>query len=789
MNSNSIQLTENNLKNYIEKLEIQINDLKLDLNNLINDRESEKNQETHEELIEALKLAIQNTEALAENLEDIRIKWSYGILLTPDEWDLLDGIGFKVESKENSNKINISPQTNNLYNSNDSSIINEPIIPLKDSKDSAISSTQVLHKKNIALPPPEEIDRLLNISINSDISLEGNQNNENQILNSRDRKRVYEVDDSSREKIDLNEQVEDDSNNDYSNLNTESELYISNKNSENLYNGKKSSEEILQYQQIILKLESDIQQHEEKYNNLINELKLKEEDLKNEKIKNSNFDREISNLKKELETKSTIDPSLTSLLDDMKKEAELLQNQFQESFSFERNRLLESLNQSKLEILQLKQSESIKEKEISSLRDIIIQKESAINELQSKINTLETDSRNDKEKIASLEDEIKTFKKEKNSVSSTEEALKKKVYFLEEKIKKMADEQSFNIQKYITETGIDIFETVIKGETQILRNNLDEMRTEMEKKSSSVNNDMQKLKKMIDSLASEAQDPVNDISERYDTAQQQLLSLETFYNSKPEYKPHINDPIDKAVSSVLNSINTGNVRIDIKRVGKGEYMIDRPVRVRIVKDHPVIRIGNSYIPLRSYLTQLYSSYIVDTDQENAESVPSFRNQESELESHQDTQANIQSPLKNTSQPKKLIKTRSPSVPLPRTSSPLPVAIPQAKHLKVRSKTPAPRNVPLNVKLVQKNIAQSTKKNINENTNNPSYQSPKRTQSQLKNQQLPNRRNSSPQQKSNLLKVPIKGIDPSVMDDSQVKMLKKLALKQQIEQMRQKKLAN
>lgn len=67
--------------------------------------------------------------------------------------------------------------------------------------------------------------------------------------------------------------------------------------------------------------------------------------------------------------------------------------------------------------------------------------------------------------------------------------------------------------------------------------------------------------------------------------------------------------MDVAVCKVLKNMHCP-VKIDIERLGHSEYMIDQKLVIKIINGEVIVRAGNNYEPLESYLRKLYEPFYI-----------------------------------------------------------------------------------------------------------------------------------------------------------------------------------
>mmetsp|Transcript_335 Transcript_335/g.1207 ORF Transcript_335/g.1207 Transcript_335/m.1207 type:complete len:996 (-) Transcript_335:491-3478(-) len=736
MVSSKIPLSQHALTQYVnDTLHSQLNQLKVDLIQISDQQGAENSQNsTHQELINALELAIQNTETLIEKLSEIGRKWLDGALLESDEWDLLHELGFytqKVDEEQihaphpeayndvresqqerddgdgpieddqqyttdyeyqkqyrernrSSSPIPTATSSNNRYADHTDAITSssyeeDEVLVEKSShavRTNADSSQAQSHRTS---PPSQKSssqssqrdtvspknstgssytrDSVSNRSgaassqpLSFDDEDEGSPPLHAQEHVARRRRNNHVDGDDRGEGTDFTSASppRDQSSSPLSTHSTERFSPKAISKSLNTSFTFHNEEDMDRLKQEFSDATMQQQQQAQDYENRIAQLEACLEDEVSEKVKAMRHSEslitrmkdqehrwqqtlkeneqtiqqqsaDIAFLREQLQQQQQqqdnpqVDESLATILDDMKKGAAMLQNQFTESFSFERNRLLEELNRTKSDLLYLQQSEENREREVDNLRKELHQRTAKLQQLQ------ESSKQNEHE-LSDLRDEIDTLNRENTELRSARKdtgsltfSLNRKIQSLEETIEQLKAQRDIYVQKYLTDSGINLFDTVLKGETQVLREYIQQMKKEMEQRSTSVNKDMQKLKGMVGKITDDATEPLSSQREKQETMEQMLMDLEKFHTYRPEYRAHANDPVDKLVCETLQSINTGHVKIDMQRISEGEYMIDRPFRVRIVNDQPVIRIGSAYTPLRDYLIHLYAPYLVSSE--------------------------------------------------------------------------------------------------------------------------------------------------------------------------------
>jgi hypothetical protein len=81
-------------------------------------------------------------------------------------------------------------------------------------------------------------------------------------------------------------------------------------------------------------------------------------------------------------------------------------------------------------------------------------------------------------------------------------------------------------------------------------------------------------------------------------------------SSKLDYQPQDpRDPMDVAVCDVLRALPL-SIRVEYQRLGKGDYIFDRRIALKMVNGHLLVRAAPHLIPLPTYLRELYEPFLL-----------------------------------------------------------------------------------------------------------------------------------------------------------------------------------
>jgi hypothetical protein len=81
-------------------------------------------------------------------------------------------------------------------------------------------------------------------------------------------------------------------------------------------------------------------------------------------------------------------------------------------------------------------------------------------------------------------------------------------------------------------------------------------------------------------------------------------------SSKLDYQPQDpRDPMDVAVCDILRGLPL-SIRVEYQRLGKGDYIFDRRIALKMVNGHVLVRAAPHLIPLPTYLRELYEPFLL-----------------------------------------------------------------------------------------------------------------------------------------------------------------------------------
>ncbi|EFC49492.1 predicted protein [Naegleria gruberi] len=136
------------------------------------------------------------------------------------------------------------------------------------------------------------------------------------------------------------------------------------------------------------------------------------------------------------------------------------------------------------------------------------------------------------------------------------------------------------------------------------------MESEMNNRKVVLDEEMLKLKKIVvECLGDEDESSSKEISNETLHALQSELQTVADELSEINYFPSDpDDDIDNAVTRTLESLECP-VTIEIERIGYGEYYLDRKLYIKLgPKGEPLVKNGNGFITLTSYVKRLYAPF-------------------------------------------------------------------------------------------------------------------------------------------------------------------------------------
>eukprot|EP00761_Pharyngomonas_kirbyi_P007227 gb/GECH01007237.1/.p1 GENE.gb/GECH01007237.1/~~gb/GECH01007237.1/.p1 ORF type:complete len:750 (+),score=193.43 gb/GECH01007237.1/:1-2250(+) len=344
---------------------------------------------------------------------------------------------------------------------------------------------------------------------------------------------------------------------------------------------------------------SDPEKNQDSTSELENIIKQRDEEIRKMK-------EEIKQLKDQQEDSN----KFRAVIDELRKEASVLHQQFSDAYDVERKNMANDLHQAHVDRDTLQKISSEKDSVINSLRREIEQHRETSHRTEKQLREIQEHMEEVEEEKSKLTEELNKSKQNESKLSVLSKSSQWQADTAQKTLKSLKNQRHklINTPESLEKLSKQL-DTIAVKENEELKQTVKNLEAEKKESFSENHNYLQSLSEKVENAIS--QNPLMEEEEYEDLRQAELYLVDLENNNTKEfiYQPFDEtDPLDYAVAKLLTSIKSP-VRIELERLGPGEYLADRRLKLKLVRGQVVVHTAEGWYPFKDYIMSLYSPFI------------------------------------------------------------------------------------------------------------------------------------------------------------------------------------